>query len=222
MTLYRTLPIGRRDGLAASKTELVSTPSPDSKIAGDVILLDTVKMPNRRAINPLAPLSSKPPGAFEAAYNGREISRVDFRGANQERLRTEQADRIARTRSAPTVSLGTGPTSGWDWIRFGRRIAPTLPGGFRGQVATVKAHGERGTLAQQLEMPILTTQGLATDAQVAAVDNRNVLPTGHALVPHLTAPVLTTTTEAPPPTPFDWAYLIGALVVVFLILKVAR
>lgn len=212
------LPLGRRTGLSDPRAGL--TAQPDSKLGDAATFLRRVvlKPTDERVVNPLKPQASKPLGAFELAFDGKPIPPVGFTEAMARRFQTTQADRIARFRSATPVKLGSGPMSGWDWIRYGRRIRPADPGGVRGYVRQVGAHKERGTHAQHLEIPRKTLTRLATQASASDLP----VPVSEAPVREATTPQLTYSIEdgaTGVSDTFQWGYLLLAGVVAWLVLK---
>lgn len=211
------LPFGRRIGLA--NPFVPSTDAPDRKVMGpvQVQLALALKTPTR-AIVASKPLTIKPPGMFERAFAGQPIPQTGFTSQLKLRLATEHADRIVRARAAPRVTLGRGG-QGWDWVRFGRRIKPRLPGGFSGMVAKVRRIRERGTMAQHLTIP-LATQARLADKAVAPM--RAVLPEGVNGTPTLTQPVQPATNghaKVEQETPFQLVYLLAAVAVVYLLTR---
>jgi hypothetical protein len=226
------LPIGKRTGLANPRG--LWTDEPPSKLENprDFVRRVAIKATSPRVVNPLKPLAAKPLGAFELAYAGKPVPRAGFTEALVLRQQTTQADRVARTRAAKPVALGVGKMSGWDWIRFGRRIRPADVGGVRGVVATVKPFADRGVHAQQLEMPIATTRKLASQAVAARVAvPYSESPEGTARVPMLTTTKEDFVPAAPRPSGVvylggesqsssaSWLYLAGALVLAWYVLR---
>ncbi len=223
MGLIGFLPIGRRTGLADPYAP--STPLPDSKIVGDPkkLLLASIKLIDPRVSNPLKPQSSRPIGAFEAAYAMRAIPKTGITDSLNNRRMTEQADRIARVRATVPVALGRGAQTGWDWIKGGRTIKPRNIRGVNGLFPVMKRATERGTQAQQIMMPLAATVKLATEATVGDIAPVSMasVPQSEDLTPRITASVGegVISTTAPSESSFQWVYLAGAVLVAWLVLK---
>jgi len=216
--VVRDLPIGRRTGLANPRG--IGTAAPLSKVLGEPadLLTESIKVPIPRVISPFKPLPNKPLGAFEGTFEGLLIPDLGFTDRQKQRVETEQLDRQLRVRSAPKLVLGRGTMSGWDWIRYGRRIRPALPNGFLGHVAVTRELAERGVQSQQLEMPLAAADKLAGAAfKVSAVGPDDV-PVSTASIPRL-AEAATSPDPQVKTDPFQWGYLAAAVVIVFLVLR---
>ena len=160
------LPIGQHGRFPAPKQG--ATDLPLSKVTGNPNRTLWASLPTTaspRAIAAKKPWRDRPEPTMSAAGRGRILPGTAMRDAA--RLKAELADKKARFKSAPVPLLGASKQTGMDWIKYGRRLNPAVPGGVNGLVQPTRPPALRGSSADAARVPAGTLAKMAAKAQLA-------------------------------------------------------
>lgn len=191
----KTLPIGASRFPAPKQG---ATDLPLSKILGNpsTVLRASETFPPASVVSPLKDLGPKPAPVF-----ARSLETVPVVSPAQANLRLEarrileQKDRIIRARAGRVLRLDYSKPTGMDWIKFGRRVRPSLPGGVNGLIMPTATASVRGTSADALRVPEGTVQNLAVKGIISDANGPA------SLSPAVMKGFVSPKKELPPPAP---------------------